>query len=549
LAMLLLHANELVPRERLIDALWGEDPPSDAEANLRVYVARLRKLLAAEPNGRPSLETSANGYVLRVEPETVDLERFRRLADSGNYAEALELWRGPALADLADDDWGRRESDVLEELRLGALEERIDADLSAGRHAELVPELEQLVAEHPYRERLVGQLILALYRSGRQPDALEAYKRVGGALRETFGLEPTRSLRELERRILVQDPTLEVRDAPKRRVAAAVRARHRAAFALGLAAVGALALGAALLPGSQQRAASQDVALVGNSVVAIDADSTEVVGEVPVGGRPKGVALGEGSLWVGNSDDRTLLRIDPRTHAVLETIGLGVPPSAVTVGGGSVWVVSQAANVVLQVDPTLNEVVATIDLPDKVVALCCPHQVAFARGALWVSFWSSLVRIDPAKPKAVRTPFGHVRSIAATDDALWAVTGIEADRVRRLAPLQDEIRLGPDRASGGLHGIAATERDVWTHSWHGTLSRIEAETSRLDTSAALGRMMYGFSATRDSLWVVTLGADVVSIDPVTGRRLKKLRLGLFPPYGPNVIAAGPDKVWITVLAR
>jgi DNA-binding SARP family transcriptional activator/DNA-binding beta-propeller fold protein YncE len=539
-----------VPRERLIDALWGEAPPSEAEANLRVYVARLRKMLAAEPNGRPSLETSANGYVLRVEPETVDLERFRRLADRGDYAEALELWRGPALADLADDDWARRESDVLEELRLGALEERIDADLSAGRHAELVPELEQLVAEHPYRERLVGQLMLALYRSGRQPDALGAYKRVGHALRETFGLEPTRSLRELERRILVQDPTLELRDASKRRVAAAVRARRPATVALGLAAVGALALGATLLSGSQRRAASQGVPLVGNSVVAIDADSTEVGAEVPVGGRPQGVALGEGSLWVGNSDDRTLLRIDPRTRGVLETIGLGVPPSAVAVGGGSVWVVSQAANVVLQVDPTLNEVVATIDLPDKAVdPFCCPHQVAFARGALWVSFWSSLVRIDPAKRKAVRTPFRYVRSIAATDDALWAITGIEADRVRRLAPLRDAIRLGPDRASGGLHGIAATERDVWTYSWRGTVSRIEAETSRLDISAALGQMAYGFAATRDSLWVITLSGEVVRLDPVTGRRLKKVWLGLYPPYTPNVIAVGPDKVWIAVLAR
>jgi DNA-binding SARP family transcriptional activator/streptogramin lyase len=551
LALLLLHANELVPRERLIDALWGDEPPAEADASLRVYVARLRKLLTAETDGRLSLETSANGYVLRVEPDDVDLGKFRRLVAQGDFAQALELWRGPALADLADEEWARREGGVLDELRLKALEERIDLDLAEGRHSELVPELEQLVGEHPYRERLVAQLMLALYRSGRQPDALEAYTRVGNALRDTFGLEPTRSLRDLERRILVQDPTLEVRDTSERRAPAHARARRRAAIALAVAIVGALAAGAALLlAGSQQRAASQGVSPVGNSVVAIDADSTEVVAEVPVGGRPQGVALGEGSLWVGNSDDRTLLRIDPRTRAVLETIGLGVPPSAITVGGGSVWVVSQTMNVVVQVDPTLNEVVATIDLPDKTVdPLCCPHQVAFARGALWVSFWSSLVRIDPARPKAVRTPFRYVRWIAANDDALWAVTGIEAHQVRRLAPLQDAIRLGPQRASGGLHGIAVTERDVWTHSWRGALSRIEAETSRLDISAALGQMLYGFAATRDSLWVTTLNGEVVRLDPVTGRRLKKLSLGVYPPYAPNVIAAGPNEVWIAVLAR
>jgi DNA-binding SARP family transcriptional activator/streptogramin lyase len=551
LALLLLHPNELVPRDRLIDALWGEDPPAEADASLRVYVARLRKLLAVERNGRPSIDTSANGYVLRVDPETVDVERFRRLVARGDFAQALELWRGRALADLTDDDWARHQSDVLEELRLGALEERIDADLAAGRHAELVSELEELVAGHPYRERLVGQLMVALYRSGRQPEALEAYRRLRTELRDRFGLDPTPSLRELERRILVQDPALEVRRAQKRRISAPIRRRRRT-MAVVIATLGAaFVVGAAQLAGSQQRVTSQQQPLAGNSVVAIDADSTEVIGEVPVGGRPEGVALGEGSVWVGNTDERTLLRIDPHSRVVVDTIGLGVPPSGVTVGGGSVWVVSRAANVVLQVDPTLNEVVATIDLPDKAVDLaCCPHQVAFARGALWVSFWSSLVRIDPAKRKVVRTPFGYVRWIAATDRALWAVTGIEADRVQRLEPLGDAMRLGPDQASGGLKGIAATERDVWTHSFRGTLSRIEAETSRLDISAALGRMVYGFAATRDSLWVVTLSGEVVRIDPVTGRRLKKLWLGgLYPPYAPNVIAAGPDDVWTLVLER
>jgi DNA-binding SARP family transcriptional activator/streptogramin lyase len=551
LAMLLLHANELVPRQRLIEALWGEEPPAEADASLRVYIARLRKLFASETNGRPSLETSANGYVLRVDPETVDVERFRGLVARGDFAQALDLWRGPALADLAEDEWARRESGVLDELRLSALEERIELDLAAGRHTELVPELEELLAEHPYRERLVGQLMVALYQSGRQTEALAAYTELSRRLRETFALEPTRPLRELERAILTHDPTLEIRDTPKQRIAAHMRGRRRTTIPLAVATLGAFALGAALvLPGSQQRPASQGELLVGNSVVAIDADSTEVIGEVPVGGRPQGVTLGEGSLWVGNADDRTVVRIDPRTRVVEETIGLGVPPSALTVGGGSVWVVSQAANVVVQVDPTLNEVVATLDLPEDALDLpCCPHQIAFARGAVWVSYWSRLVRIDPATRKVVRTPLRYVRWIASTDRTLWAIVGIEADRVQRLAPRGDAIRLGPERASGGLQGIAATELSVWVLSWRGTLSRIEVETARLDIKTVLGPTLHSIAATRDSLWLAGGRGELVRLDPVTGRRLQKLLLGLYPPYTPNVIAASEGDAWLAVLER
>jgi YVTN family beta-propeller protein len=550
LALLLLNANELVSRERLIDALWGEEPPAEAEANLRVYVARLRKLFAAEANGRPSVETSANGYVLRVEPETVDLERFRRLVAHGDFAQALELWRGPALADLAEEEWARREGGVLEELRLNALEERIDADLAVGRHTELVPELEQLVAEHPYRERIVAQLMLALYRSGRQTDALEAYKNVGNALRETFGLEPTRSLRELERQILAQDPALELRGATDARPPTPPLGRRRGSAVLAVAIVVVVVLGAALLARSQERAASPVEPLKGNSVVAIDAATNKVVGEVPLGGRPSAIAVGEGSVWVGNADERTLLRIDPRTRGIVNTIGLGKVPTGATVGGGSVWVVSQEANVVLEIDPTINDVVATIDLPDR-EALCCPHQIVFARGAVWVSYWSSLVRIDPRTHRVVPTPFRHVAWIASTGDALWAITGIEADRVQRLDPLGEVILLRAVGPIVGLSRIAAGPHEVWAASYGGTMSRIDADTGRVTASVSLDRprQIAGVAPGRGALWVATGDGDVRRIDPITGRVVRKFSLGVFPPYLPNTMAVGEGSVWVVVLER
>jgi DNA-binding SARP family transcriptional activator len=213
LALLLLHANRVIPRERLIDGLWGERPPGTAVKALQTYVSQLRQLL---PPGM--LVSRPPGYAIEVDPEAVDLLRFERLVADARGAspaqassllhEALALWRGPPLADFAEEPFARAEAGRLEDLRLAALEERIDADLALGRHAELVGELETLIAEHPHRERIRGQLMLALYRAGRQAEALEAYRDARAALDE-LGIEPGAALRQLERQILTQDATLE----------------------------------------------------------------------------------------------------------------------------------------------------------------------------------------------------------------------------------------------------------------------------------------------------------------------------------------------------
>jgi DNA-binding SARP family transcriptional activator len=219
LAVLLLHANEVVSTERLIEELWGEDSPERAAEALRVNVSRLRKALPPD-----MLTTRSPGYVLRVEPDALDLRRFERLVEEGRsllarglaadaserLREALTLWRGPALADFAYESFAQSAIARLEEVRLAAVEVRIDAELALGRHDALVGELETLVAEHPLRERLRRCLMTALYRSGRQAEALEAYQDARRALVDGLGIEPGTALQELERAILRQDPSLDL---------------------------------------------------------------------------------------------------------------------------------------------------------------------------------------------------------------------------------------------------------------------------------------------------------------------------------------------------
>ncbi len=214
LALLLTRANQVVSTDRLIDELWGERAPKAAANALQYHVSRLRKLLAPSH----AIITKEPGYLIRVALEELDLLRFERLVEEGQRSppeaaarllrDALALWRGPALADVVHESFAQPEILRLEELRLVALERRIDADLALGRDAELVAELEALVREHPLRERPRAQLMLALYRSGRQAGALEVYRQTRRLLVDELGIEPSPALQELEKAILDQDPEL-----------------------------------------------------------------------------------------------------------------------------------------------------------------------------------------------------------------------------------------------------------------------------------------------------------------------------------------------------
>jgi DNA-binding SARP family transcriptional activator len=221
LALLLLHANETVSTDRLIDGLWGSSPPATAAKAVQVHVSALRKTLACAA-GDGAVVTREHGYELQLDPDRLDAHRFERLVAEGRAAlaagraadtanaldQALALWHGRPLADLAFEPFAQRESDRLEDLRVGAHEDRIEAKLALGCHAEVVGQLEQLVAEHPHRERLRAQLMLTLYRCERQAEALRAYQEARRTLVDELGIEPGRRLRELERAILAHDPAL-----------------------------------------------------------------------------------------------------------------------------------------------------------------------------------------------------------------------------------------------------------------------------------------------------------------------------------------------------
>ncbi len=218
LAILLLHANEVVARDRLIEELWSGQPPASAATSLQAHISRLRRALREDRR----ILTTGGGYLIRVADGELDRERFERMVEDGAAAisagdwglasatlrEALSLWRGPPLSDFQYDSFTQAEIARLEELRVAAVEQRVEAELALGRDVTVIGDLERLVREHPYRERLHGQLMLALYRTGRQADALAAYQAARRTLVEELGLEPSAELRELEQDILRHDPSL-----------------------------------------------------------------------------------------------------------------------------------------------------------------------------------------------------------------------------------------------------------------------------------------------------------------------------------------------------
>jgi DNA-binding SARP family transcriptional activator len=217
LGVLLLHANEPVAQDELIDLLWGDDAPPSARASLQNQIHAIRRVLGAEV-----VERQPGGYVVHVEPGRLDLERFEQLVTKARRSEpreraarlreALACWRGPALVEFPSEPFAQHEIGRLEEERLSAVEDRIDAELALGLHTDLVAELEGLVEHHPLRERLWAQLMLALYRSRRQADAVSTYRRAHRAFADELGIEPGSHLRELQRAMLAQSPALDQPD-------------------------------------------------------------------------------------------------------------------------------------------------------------------------------------------------------------------------------------------------------------------------------------------------------------------------------------------------
>jgi YVTN family beta-propeller protein len=547
LAVLLLHANEVVSTDQLIDALWGAHPPETAAKVLQNHVSQLRRAIGPE-----FIATRAPGYVLTVEPARVDSHRFEQAVEDASHApaaeasellrQALASWRGPAFADFGFEEFAQAEIARLEELRLVALEERIEADLTLGRHAELVSELESLVARSPLRERPRAQQMLALYRCGRQAEALDAYHAAREALLDGLGLEPSEQLQQLQRAILSHDPALEPPARVPRPAPPLERILHRPRrlILLGALVVAGAAAAAAVELGGGMPA----VAVRPKSVVVIDPKSRRIVGDVPVGTSPLAIVAGDGAVWVANAVDGTISRIDPRTRRVVATIGVGSDVSDLALGFGSLWVAGGNSGTLTRIDARENLVQATIRLgPSKPLAPAPAFEVATGAGAVWVTRGNAVLRVDPSTNRVsgrlpLQTPLAA--GLVANPNALWVATG---ERLLRFAAGSYAATAQTSLPSQGVLLTLGFGR-LWLliDLGHGDVWSLDpnslAELGSIRTSPGVDGLAVGEGA----VWAATESGDLWQIDPATVTVVGHTRIG----REPGAIAAGEGEVWLVV---
>ena len=585
LAVLLLHHGEVVSSDRLIEEIWGEQPPADAQTALQAHVSRLRRLLEPGHSGAPALlVTRAPGYMLAIDPDQLDLRRFetlvatgRRQLDEGDpvqaaasVREALELWRGRPLAELENEPFAAAATRELDEAWLEALETRIGADLALGRHAELTPELATLVRRHPLRERLRAQLMLALYRSGRQADALAAFDDGRRLLGEEFGLDPGTRLRGLQGEILAQDPALDLPAASRRPPAGGSRrereadtrvdapprapAKWRTRWPLALAAAACVAVASLLVilgggdddPAADARAAA---------LIRIDPRRGEVEREVNVGTTPAAVAVGEGAVWTLDADAHTVSRVD-RDSSAVTTFATGATPTDIAAGAGGLWVLggaaladSQSAGPVAaalaRVDPTTRTVRARIDLPRSGTAVSelTEDHVAVERDAVWaIASDYSVVRIDPRTNRIVATIRGLQARAVAAGGGVW-VLGIDG-RIARIDRRTNRIAVRGRIGASAVASLTVGGGAAWVSApGDGTVWRVEPGPRlvmrTIDVGAGAGDLSFGAG----SVWVANpLRGTLARIDPTTNRVTRTLQLGGVP----RAVAAAADGVWVTV---
>jgi DNA-binding SARP family transcriptional activator/ABC-type transport system substrate-binding protein len=542
LALLLLGRGRPVSTERLIEEIWHGEPPATAAKSIQVYAARLRSALGPE-----RLVKRRGGYELLVAPGEVDGDRFEQLvaAASGSppeeavphLKEALALWRGHPLADLSLEPWAEAEIARLEDRRLAAFEDWADAELALGNHRELVPELEALVAEHPFREQLLERLVLALYRSGRQADALSAYRRGAAQLRSELGLEPSQSLRELETRILRQDETLA---APRRPEAAA--ARRRRSWRLVVAGAGvvvAAAVAAAVVESTRGAHASLESIPPGVAIVDVTGHHPHLVAHVPTTEirSPAEATTGNGSFWVWNLHPYLMVKVDRDGRVGTSVESPRGDAGGFLIDGTTLWFSGSRLEHM--------DIATGRELWSKQLSRIRYDDVqGIARGAdsLWVArqVEGDVLRLDPATGALrarVPVPNGP-DALVHTPDGLWVAT---TDGVKRIDPATDDIT-----ASATVPGISSNIVFGGGYVWvangvEGTVSKIDGSgqiVATYDTGQGAARVSYADG----TLWVANQDdGTVTGIDAVTGEK-RTIRFG----HPLQTVAALPGRLVVVL---
>ena len=607
LAILLLHANEFVSRERLIDELWGAAPPPTAKKAINVYVSQLRKALAR--NGHDPVTTADGGYRFAVDADEFDVAHLQQLLVSARgrraagefeaaaelLREALALWRGPTLAGLLLESHGRDEVAQLDELRLTALMDRIDCDLALGRHEDVLGELHVLVGEHPLRERLRAQLMLALYRADRQADALDAYQQARDVLVEELGIEPSAALQRLQQAILRHDSSLEtpsgtaavngsvpvpaaplqtpMRQTPARDAEVVARRRRfrprrRQLAVAGVVVLAAAAAAAAILSTSSARATPH---VIPNSLVRLDPHSGKIVSVVPVGGEPGSIAITPSAIWTANSGDGTVSRYDLRTHSVQSRGEIGTYPYDIVADpAGNVWVSDRAADITrLVTGPGQTTRGKTLHVSHMSTIYPPPPgagSLALGGGYLWVipgpltlpgDDRVSLVNLATDQPVRTLRLKGDTTAIAFADGAAWVSTSYGGDGLLyaigagAARPRSYRIELGDS-----TFGMSVGEGHVWLLTW-GTNGGVGAgslqQVLEVDphTGGVVrrwtfdGQVLWAISAGGGSVWVLA-SASVIQLDPRSGHVIRTIPLRTRGRASTCGIAAANDAVWITI---
>ena len=567
-AYLLAEEGRAVPRDELAEVLWGDAPPATWEKALSVLVSKLRALLEeCGVDGQAALRSAFGCYQLVLPAGAwIDVAAAREAADRSEAAlgtgdiraareaagEAAALARRSFLPG-EDGLWIEEKRRELSELLVRALECLADACLATGGAREAVRHAEELTALEPYREGGYRRLMQAHVAAGDSAEALRVYERCRRLLAEELGAYPSAETESIYRDLLRKpspsdsSPAAPEPTASRRRIASTSRKPLLVVAAGALLVV--IAAGAAL-----QRSLGGEDRIEAAGALALDPESGEVVARVPLGTAPSAVAVGEGSVWVVNADDRTVSQIDAETRTLVRTFSTSATPTDVAVGAGSVWVGNAPSagnllpNSITRLDAETGLVVDTIELgvPPRghlfaVIAGLSRQHIAAADDAVWVINPDLTVsRIDPRSNRVV-AHIDNVRAenIAVGEGEVWLTEG---DHLAEIDPSVNGVARRIQLDAGGLAGLAVGAGAVWAADPEGgNLWRVETGTSQRKRAIPLGTWIAGVTFGEGAVWVTNEIGDVVHrVDPRTAR---PRRVNEAP--SPRAVDAGDGGVWLT----